>query len=454
MTIAAGLLDALTLICFVATLPGTLELMLLTLGGVLPARRHRTAQLPEPFRLAVVIPAHDEELTINRCLLSLRSANRQGIALELIVIADNCTDGTALRARELGARVIERFNANERGKGYALDFAFQSLLPRGYQGFAVVDADSEVAPNFLTEICALLQAGAGAVQCRYLTRGIDDSFRSRLTRLASGAFNILRPRGRDRLGCSAGLYGNGFALSAETVRQVPYSACSVVEDVEYHLALVRAGCRVLFADGTAVYAGLPAAGSESADTQRARWEGGRLRMLAIKTPGLLREVLLGKPALIEPLLDLLLLPLAFHVVLLALAVFSPMPAVRELALAGLITVLSHLLATIRVTGGGTKEIGALAAAPFYVGWKLLLLPRLLKGARTDALWVRTERVTQQDTSLTAPPPALQDYGPLVSLSSLAKRLDTSRRHQPQDSSDTVIAVGAGQRERRRSHPGE
>jgi cellulose synthase/poly-beta-1,6-N-acetylglucosamine synthase-like glycosyltransferase len=203
-------------------------------------------------------------------------------------------------------------------------------------------------------------------------------------------FNVLRPRGRDRLGLSCGIYGNGFALAADTLRSVPYTAASVVEDLEYHLALVRAGMRVEFVDNGVVYGDMPVAGA-GVKTQRARWEGGRFRMMAEKIPGLALQILSGRLRFIEPALDLLLLPLAFHVVLLLLGLAAPIPWLRDAAAAGLGVVVLHLFAAIAVGGGTMKDVAVLAAAPFYIVWKLLLIPKLLATSRSGAAWVRTER---------------------------------------------------------------
>ena len=74
---------------------------------------------------------------------------------------------------------------------------------------------------------AWLGSGADAVQCRYGVLNAGDSLRTRLMNVALLAFNVLRPRGRDRLGFSAGILGNGFALRAETLATVPYVARSV-----------------------------------------------------------------------------------------------------------------------------------------------------------------------------------------------------------------------------------
>src|SRR5690349_18680269 len=128
------------------TLPGSLELILVTVGGILPQRR---TQAPRRIlkHVVCVIPAHDEAKGIARCVRSLLVAAAVRAA-EIVVIADNCTDQTAAVARTAGARVIERNDAAQRGKGCALEFAFARLIAEGADAFLVVDADSRVAPNF------------------------------------------------------------------------------------------------------------------------------------------------------------------------------------------------------------------------------------------------------------------------------------------------------------------
>jgi cellulose synthase/poly-beta-1,6-N-acetylglucosamine synthase-like glycosyltransferase len=201
---------------------------------------------------------------------------------------------------------------------------------------------------------------------------------------------VVRPLGRERLGLSVGLLGNGFGLRSETLRAVPYLASSVVEDLEYHLSLVQAGFRVEFVNATAVFGEIPTRG-EGVKTQRSRWEGGRFRMIREKTPKLLRGVLSGKLIFLEPLLELLLLPLAFHVALLTVAALTPLPLVRDVGLAGMAVVVLHLTAAIVVGGGNWRDIGTLAMAPLYVVWKLAMIPSVLRNARSDNAWVRTKR---------------------------------------------------------------
>jgi cellulose synthase/poly-beta-1,6-N-acetylglucosamine synthase-like glycosyltransferase len=387
------LLTLLALALIALTLPGTLELLLLTLASLF----HRNAPLTDaaqPLRLAVIIPAHNEQLTIERCIQSI-AASRRGVDAEIIVIADNCDDETAARAREAGARVLERRDDAHRGKGYALDFAFQTLMPGGFDAFLVVDADSVVEDRFLPVMASLFAQGADAVQCRYTPLNVEASLRTRLMNVALMAFNALRPRGRSALGLSAGILGNGFGLSAESLRAVPYTASSVVEDLEYHILLTRSGRRVRFTDLTWVKADMPT-GGQGTQTQRARWEGGRLRMIGSHVPGLLKRVLSGERLLVEPMLDLLLLPLSYHVLLLLLTLALPVGVARVYAVLALGVVLLHTLVAIRVGGGSLRDLGTLAIAPFYILWKLTVLRLIGRSARQNASWVRTHRESGEE----------------------------------------------------------
>lgn len=379
-----------------AIVPGSLYLALITVAGTLPLRDRSGGMLPG--RVAIVVPAHDEESVIVRTLDNLLRVARSDGASEVVVVADNCTDQTAAIARIAGARVLERNDPRRRGKGHALDDAFSRLLREDYVAFAVVDADSVVEESFVATLRRLFGAGELAVQARYTVLEASRSPRTRLAEIALAAFNVLRPRGRERLGLSAGILGNGFALRREVVERVPYTARSVVEDLEYHLKLVRAGIRVAFADTTTVRGEMPA-GGRGAVSQRARWEGGRLRVLRENGPALARALFAGQRRLLEPLADLLLPPLAYHLIaslvvalllgLLALAGGSPLPA--GLALGALAIVVLHVLAALRVAGLPLSSLRALAGVPAYLVWKLRIVGTILAGARPGSDWTRTER---------------------------------------------------------------
>lgn len=369
------------------TVPGTLLLGVLTLAGVMAPRGSCRARRQPIRRLATVVPAHNEEALIARTVASLAADADAGV--EIVVVADNCTDQTAALARAAGARVLERHDHERRGKGYALDFAFARLLGEGFDGFVVVDADSTVRRGFFAALRDALESGADAVQAVYLPLCDQSDARARLVRVALFAWNVLRLRGRDRLGLSVGILGNGFALRRDTLLAVPYAARSIVEDLEYHLALVGAGKKVRFCAAAVVEGEMPIAG-EALATQRARWEGGRLAVLADRFGGLAREIMRGRLRLLEPLADLMTFPLAYHVACLGIAALgSGLPRTYAL-LAGAI-VVAHVAVATWLGGGGWRDVGALSMAPIYIIRKALGLRRVLAAARKGTPWVRTSR---------------------------------------------------------------
>jgi cellulose synthase/poly-beta-1,6-N-acetylglucosamine synthase-like glycosyltransferase len=259
----------------------------------------------------------------------------------------------------------------------------------------VIDADSVIDLGLIKTVQRRLLAGARALQCRYEVSGLQDSPRAKLTTFAFYAFNVIRPRGRARLGLSAGILGNGFALHRNVLTQVPYNAHSIVEDLEYHLALVRANIRVEFID-TAVVRGEMPVTSKGAKTQRARWEGGRLRVMKYWAPKLLADVVNGRVRLIEPLLDVLALPISLEVTLLVLAACLPVTWLRLYAMGAFAALLVHLTAAA-VSGPGLWEtVKTLSNAPAYILWKIWIFPDIWRASRANAAWVRTERESPVD----------------------------------------------------------
>jgi cellulose synthase/poly-beta-1,6-N-acetylglucosamine synthase-like glycosyltransferase len=374
------------------SLPGSIYLLTLTLAGALPAKSipaNRAAG-----RIAIVVPAHDEESGIVGTVQNLRSLAIKDGETDVIVIADNCTDRTAEKAEQAGARVWIRNRPDLRGKGHALHEVFTALLEEGFIAFVVIDADSIAENNLLTTLRQYLADGAMAIQIRNEVANANGNLRTRVLAIALSAFNVLRPRGRARLGLSAGIQGNGFALHRNALLRQPYLAGSVVEDLEYHLLLTQSGIQVRFAYETGVRSELPT-GKKGIQSQRARWEGGRFRMMRSHIPALFQRLLKGNGHALEPLLELLLLPLAYHssLILLAAGLFLVSANATGAILAGLslgILVL-HLLFAIWVAKLPPRYLLSLVYIPFYMIWKIGMLPKTLIQSRAHSAWVRTDR---------------------------------------------------------------
>lgn len=334
------------------------------------------------IRFDVIVPAHDEETGIARTVRSLLETDYPADLRRVIVVADNCTDQTAARAEAAGARVLVRVDPKRRGKGRALALAFAQSLRDGFaDAVVVVDADTVVTPNLLRAFAARLARGARAVQARSAVLNVDDSWRTRLMQLGLSLFNELRSLARENLGLSCGLRGNGMCLRSSLLREHPWDAFSIVEDLEYGVLLGLAGVRVAYAHEaqaqSAMVSSAPAAGA-----QRRRWELGRLAIGRRFVARLLREA--PSPIALDLAADLLVPPLSFVAlyVLAGLAVFRSTPW----ALSALL-LLVYVGRGWALSGIGIEGIGALARAPFYVFWKLCVL----LASRHGGEWIRTPR---------------------------------------------------------------
>jgi cellulose synthase/poly-beta-1,6-N-acetylglucosamine synthase-like glycosyltransferase len=369
------------------------DLALCIAGNLFAARRPRTA-VRRSIRLAVVVPAHDEEGMIARTVHSLKAADA---ATAIYVVAHNCTDGTAKAAAAAGAQVVELNNPRLRGKGAALREGFKAALDAGHNAMLVVDADSVVSANAIAATRELLEQGAEATQCRYELELREVSTGQPMARLRALAFrgmNVLRARGRAGLGFSTGIFGNGFALTAATLERVPFKVNSIAEDVEYHTRLVAAGVPVYWLDNAYVHAHTPASGKAQA-TQEARWEGGRLRVASRTTGGLIKGLLHGRWRAIETLADVWSLPLSRGILALVLTVFLAVHWLHVFALACAAVAVLYVIQAAILGDAPGRDLAALAAAPVYVAWKALITPLVLRQSRGRAEWARTKREAPQ-----------------------------------------------------------
>ncbi len=371
------------------TLPLVLELAVLTIASRLPKRRRANTASSDSVQLAVIIPAHNEETLIASCVNSMR-ASAAKTQTRIIVVAHNCSDHTAQRAARAGAEVIVYDDPQAQGKGSALAIGFEYTTSQDMDATLVVDADSAVSSNLIGAVRDAIANGAEAVQCRYELHSSAKRPSTRLTALAFRGFNVVRPAGRDRLGLSAGIFGNGFAIRQALLTRNRYNSHSVVEDLEFHIQLVLAGTQVQFLPDATVSSGMPSSKKGDA-TQRSRWEGGRVHAAETWFLPLLKQLTRGRLRALEPLLDLASLPIGYGAVLLLIAACLPLEWLRFYALLAATALGCHVLAAAWEGADFAGDMRILARVPGYILWKFRVLPSLFRDSRAGAAWVRTER---------------------------------------------------------------
>lgn len=344
--------------------------------------------------IAVLIPAHDEAAGIARTIAAaaaqLRPQDR------LIVIADNCTDATAVIAARSGAEVVVRDDPDRVGKGYALAAGRDFLRADPRAAVIMLDADCIPGDGAFHTLAQSACRRYAAVQGRYLLDVGDDA--SPIVRVSSFAFlikNRIRQRGLQRLAGVALLQGTGMAMPWTMFDAAPLASASLVEDLELGLHLVKTGQRLRFEDAASFIS--PASAQGATRAQRTRWEHGTLATVARHMPSLLREGL-SRPRLLPfiaslmvpplSLLVALLLPVTAGLALLALAGGTSAPLALVLACAAAFALAIALVWLLHARA--MLPFGMLLGLPLYVIWKQAIYCRLL--TRRERRWVRTSRV--------------------------------------------------------------
>lgn len=376
--------------------PGTLVLTAECLLAFLPPRRR-----PQPARrplLAVLVPAHDEELLLPRALRSVR--DQLASADRLLVVAHDCRDATAAVARALGAEVIEprTSGAVSRGKSDALLAGLAHLEAHDPPEIvAILDADSVMGRGSLDALARAVAFHGGAVQAEYVFRAARGSgARGELSRLSILIKNTVRPRGLHRIGLNCLLTGSGCAFPIAALRGVPQGDGALAEDTQLALDLARRGARVRLVPEARVTSELPLA-KEHASQQHRRWEHGHLD-LWLRSPALLFEALARRNAgLLVLALEVAVPPLSVLLGLLLLACTclpaAPAESVAHVGLEASLASLGLLLFALSATA--CRELGlrgalrAVCGLPAYLRWKLPVLAAFVLDRERS--WTRTPR---------------------------------------------------------------
>ncbi len=379
-----------------------LYLCVVTVSAMLGAkRRQRRGSIfaPPAARFALLVPAHNETAVIGKLLESLGSLDYPAELYTVYVVADNCTDATAELVRSSGrARVYERFDQERRGKGFALHWLLQQLQQEEllFDAYIVLDADSVVDPAFLKAMNHGLAQGTQALQAHNTVLNGMDSPNTALRWLALSLMNYVRPLGRNGLGASSTLTGNGMCLSRQLLERYPWQAFGLAEDYQYYLTLVQHGEKVLYVPEALVRSEMPLT-FEQMRSQDIRWEASQGAPPAWQTAwqlfkaGIRHHDLRRLEAVAE-----LLTPSLSHLLASSLLVFGaslllwsvPDVLVSLLLLVGMSYYLSSAFVLLRPPEAVFK---AILAAPRFMLWKLWVLLVLKRSKRSQAEWVRTSR---------------------------------------------------------------
>lgn len=369
-------------------------LYILALIGLTQKKKY--LPISNKYDFLILVPAHNEEQVISETLQGLKKLDPLG-KIDIVVIVDNCDDKTADIVRSNDINILERFDNNKRGKGYALHWALSKFDLNNYDAVVIVDADTIVENNMLIAMAQSFESGADAVQVYNSFTITKKTHISYLQLMANISENILYYKARSILKLPILLRGTGMAIKSKILQNHPWNSFSLTEDVDYAVNLLKENVKIDFNVNSSVLSAATSSYKQSA-SQKIRWASGTVQLIKEKVFGLIycgiksknlklielgfSFFLLSRPLLIY--LTSIILVLSF----VSYSIFQPVLIYWCLSLIGLLIVYN--ISGIIFIDDKKSAFKALFFIPFYGIWFLYIqLIAIFKSGKLS--WVRTER---------------------------------------------------------------
>jgi cellulose synthase/poly-beta-1,6-N-acetylglucosamine synthase-like glycosyltransferase len=347
----------------------------------------------------IIIPAHNEELFIERICQNLLELEYPKQLYDIKVVADNCNDGTIEKCKFYIDDVLVRIDNVNQGKGYAIDFGLRNINLDKYDSVLIVDADSVVDKKLLKELNMFINNGSNIIQCCNAILNRNESWFTELLYVSRLIVNTFYHDSKYRLGLSSYLMGNGMCFSSDLLKKLNWDAFSIGEDWEFYANLIEMDIKVDFAINAKVFH-QESKSLKQATSQRLRWSKGRFAVLKnigikmlvdglrtfnfFKIDGALPLIFPNYSLLVN--LNLLAIILNYTFFYENVENFNNVILFYALASQVLLFCLGAYL-----SGRWIKVFIAMLCAPLFLIWKLAIDICTFTGIYKGKKWVRTSR---------------------------------------------------------------
>ncbi len=203
--------------------------------------------MDRPLRLIVVIPALNEEATIEKVVLAVPRSMPGVGEVDVLVIDDGSTDRTAELARSAGAEVIH--HTTPRGVGSAFQTALHEAIDHGADLIVNIDADGQFNPTDIPRLVAPVVSGDAdfSTASRFMDPALEPEMpwvkrwgNRQMSRLISG---MTKQRFHD-VSCGMRCYNRRAALSLNLLGRFTYTQEVFLNLAYKHMRIVEVPIRV------------------------------------------------------------------------------------------------------------------------------------------------------------------------------------------------------------------
>ncbi len=351
-----------------------------------------------PYRpsVSIVVPAYNEELVIERTLRSLAASDYP--TLEIVVVDDGSTDGTAAAVERLTSDRIRLLRQRNAGKAAALNTGIRASSG---EVVVMVDADTLFESETLSRLVQpLADPNVGAVSGNTKV-GNRRTLIGRLQHIEYVVgFNLDR-RMYDVLGCMPTVPGAVGAYRRDALEAVGgVSGATLAEDTDLTLAIGRRGLRVGYVARARAWTEAPST-LRGLWRQRYRWSFGTIQAVWKHNRAIVsrdrRERRIGRRVLPYLITFQILLPLAAPLVDLVTlygAIFTDATAVLGFWIAFNAMQLCLAVFAFRLDGESVRSLWALPLQQFV--YRQLMYLVIVESAinalvGTSAGWLHVQR---------------------------------------------------------------
>lgn len=267
--------------------------------GIFKTKKFKKAKVKHKY--AILIAARNEEKVIGNLLDSIAKQDYPRDLLTTFVVADNCIDTTAAIARKKGAICYERFNDQDKTKGFALEFLFNNIECdygiNSFEGYFIFDADNLLNTNFVSKMNDAFDSGEKIITSYRNTKNFDENWIASTYALHWIRSSRTSHRARSYLGLATNIQGTGFLFANEIVKN-GWHYTSLTEDRALTADAVSNGYMISYQDEAIFYDEQPIK-LKVALCQRLRWSKGHLLAFLESGPKLFKNIFKNNKNLVK-----------------------------------------------------------------------------------------------------------------------------------------------------------